>query len=640
MKSRTLSRLSLPFIAILTLLLFTGCGGESPTSAPAEPAASSGRLEFTRMIVHWGQYLEPGYLEFIEDAEPEIVQVGFYGADFWTLAHMPDKYKGLTGPTLPIHAGAVKSEDPAERIRLSGDYFENLNSEIRKRGARPIGHFDMAKYLLGTTDDPNNPSGGFFTFYNDLWDEDELGPKPVADPRDLLAKTADGTPLFTGDSDAAPYGVYYGCLSNPHWRNVLKAWCKRGIERGVDGFQINYFYRAPNCHCEYCVRGFKKHMSGRYTPTELKEEFGVDDIDTHDFGDIVSRYPIQDPTPLKLEMKRFTDINNKEAFDEVFVEYGRSIKPDLIASIWGHSSADFSYPPRSSNDERSMLPSQMWGKGESYLWYCLGKAEPTLQLRYIRGSFDDKPFTVCHYENVKIRSSMAELMANGGAPMAKYINFTDPVARAELIRYFQFIKRYDEVYRANQPYGEALLLHPRSENHQGKLVAAMTAFQVVGRKLLDEHVLFDIVPDEVITPDRLATYGHVYRTSDNEKIGSEDFDSFSRFEAPPTVRVSASRPAQNNNEIDLHFVNYNREEGPEGYGGKGIADEKPIAVESIQVDFVLPEGRRAAKVEALSPENPDPRQIEIEQSGGRVRFTLPEFLVYGLARIHLEDGGG
>jgi hypothetical protein len=639
MKRLPLSRFSLPLIAILVLLPFSGCGGEPPTSAPVESAATD-RLEFTRMIVHWGQYLKPGYLDFIAEAEPEIVQVGFYGADFWTLSHMPDKYKGLTGPTMPSHAGAVKSEDPAERIRLSGDYFENLNAEIRKRGARPVGHFDMAKYLLGTTDDPSNPTGGFFTFYNELWDENELGPKPVEDPRDLLAKTADGRPLFTADADAAPYGVYYGCMSNPHWRNVLKAWCKRGIERGVDGFQINYFYRASNCHCEYCVRGFKKHMSERYTPAELKDQFGVGDLASHDFGDIVSRYPIDDPTPLKLEMKRFNDINNKEAFDEVFIEYGRSIKPDLISSMWGHSSGDFGYPPRGSNDERVMLPSQMWGKGESYLWYCLGKAEPTLQLRYIRGSFDDKPFTVCHYENVKIRASMAELMANGGAPMAKYINFTDPAARAELVRYFQFIKNNDEVYRANRPYGEAMLLHPRSENHQGRLIAAMTGFQEVGRKLLDEHVLFDIVPDEVISPDRLASYGHVYRTSDRENIASESFNAYSRFEAPATVRVSASRPAQRDNEIDLHFVNYDREEGPEGYRGNGIADEKPIAVESVKVDFVLPEGSRAAKVEVLSPETPDPQEIEIEESDGRIRFTLPEFLVYGLARIHLESAGG
>ena len=83
-----------------------------------------------------------------------------------------------------------------------------------------------------------------------------------------------------------------------------------------------------------------------------------------------------------------------------------------------------------------------------------------------------------------------------------------------------------------------------------------------------------------------------------------------------------------------------REEGPEGYRGKGIADEKPIAVKSVKVNFVLPEGRSVAKVEALSPESPDPQEIEIEQSGGRVRFTVPEFLVYGLARIHLEASGG
>jgi len=624
--------LHLAATAVLTaVLLALGCGEAQP---PPEASAEPEQLEFTRMIVHWRQYLEPGYLDFIEEAEPEIVQVGFYGADFWTLAHMPDKYKGLTGPTLPIHAGAVKAEDPVERIRLSGEYFEKLNAEIRKRGARPIGHFDMAKYLLGTTDDPSNPTGGFFTFYNELWDEGELGPKPVDDPRDLLAKTSDGVPLFTADSDATPYGVYYGCLSNPHWRSVLKAWCKRGIERGVDGYQINYFYRALNCHCDYCVRGFKAHMSKRYTPGELQDQFGIEDIRTHEFGTIVSRYPIDNPTLLQLEMKRFTDINNKEAFDEVFVDYGRSIKPDLITSIWGHSSADFSYPPTRSNDERSMLPSELWGKGESYLWYCLGRAEPTLQLRYIRGSFDDKPFTVCHYENVKVRASMAELMANGGSPMAKYVNFTDPAARGELVRYFQFLKRYDEVYRANQPYGEVVLLHPRSENHQGKLVSAMTAFQKVGRKLMEEHVLFDVVPDEVITSSRKDRYREVYTTADAADIDGEAFDAFSRFQAPATVRVSASRPAEGQ-EVDLHFVNYNREEGPEGYRGKGIADEKPIAVESVMVDFVIPEGMRPLRIEALSPEEPEPREIRFEESGGRVRFTAPEFLVYGLARIHL-----
>ena len=87
-------------------------------------------------------------------------------------------------------------------------------------------------------------------------------------------------------------------------------------------------------------------------------------------------------------------------------------------------------------------------------------------------------------------------------------------------------------------------------------------------------------------------------------------------------------------------MNYHREPGPEGYWGKGIADEKPISVESVKVDFILPEGNRAIKIEALSPEKPEPQELAFEESDGRLKFDVPEFLVYGLARIHLEAASG
>ena len=80
-------------VSLLTAL--PGCGD---STTPHPTAAAPERLEFTRMIVHWTRYVEPGYLEFVEEAEPEIAQVGFYGGEFWTLAHMPDDVKGLTGP--------------------------------------------------------------------------------------------------------------------------------------------------------------------------------------------------------------------------------------------------------------------------------------------------------------------------------------------------------------------------------------------------------------------------------------------------------------------------------------------------------------------------------------------------------------
>ncbi|HEU0048687.1 MAG TPA: hypothetical protein VFQ43_13915, partial [Nitrososphaera sp.] len=49
-------------------------------------ASTTERVEFTRMVAHWAGYADPGYLPFIDDAKPEIAQVGFYGAHFWSLA--------------------------------------------------------------------------------------------------------------------------------------------------------------------------------------------------------------------------------------------------------------------------------------------------------------------------------------------------------------------------------------------------------------------------------------------------------------------------------------------------------------------------------------------------------------------------
>src|SRR5262245_11924992 len=49
-------------------------------AAPAEPPR---RVEFTRLVDHLVGYDDPGYLKFIEDLKPEIVQVGWYGAHLY-----------------------------------------------------------------------------------------------------------------------------------------------------------------------------------------------------------------------------------------------------------------------------------------------------------------------------------------------------------------------------------------------------------------------------------------------------------------------------------------------------------------------------------------------------------------------------
>ena len=86
----------------------------------------------------------------------------------------------------------------------------------------------------------------------------------------------------------------------------------------------------------------------------------------------------------------------------------------------------------------------------------------------------------------------------------------------------------------------------------------------------------------------------------------------------------------------MHFVNYNREEPSDKRSpGSGIKDEKPIAVESVAVDLALPMGAKVASVRIATPESPDEIEVKFTAHEGRVRFTVPKFLVYALARVQL-----
>src|SRR6185503_17365241 len=152
-----------------------------------------------------------------------------------------------------------------------------------------------------------------------------------------------------------------------------------------------------------------------------------------------------------------------------------------------------------------------------------------------------------------------------------------------------------------------------------------------GHRLLDEHVLFDVLPDDIATPERLKPYRHVWKASDAGK--GLPFTGLSRFKAPRTVRVSASRPAQGG-EVTLHFVNYNRREPKEKRSaGQGTVDENPLPAEVVQAEFLVPAGSRVVRVEALTPEEPTLVVLPTERKEGRVRFTMPRFLVYAMARV-------
>jgi len=581
-------------------------------------ALAQERLEFTRMIAHLSEWADPDYVDFVREAEPELVQHGFYGAHFYSLAHTP-QYKGY-----PAHF-------PVQGLKECGDFLQERNRVLHELGVKVVGHFNV-EFLVGEIDGPEGPRG-FFKFYRDLWDEQELGPKPVQDPVDFLEKDVNGQPVPKRSYEIGKMPEYFACLRNPNWQTILRAWMKRGIERGIDGAIANYFYRH-DCLCPHCQKGFRDYLRTRFTAPQLKSKFKIQDLETHVFPEIVAWHKPEETTPLRLEMLRWSQISNKEVFDEIFIKYARSLKPGFIAAQWNH----LGNLSAISGDERCLLPHELWGKDEDYLWYSTGAqayytdlknnfyGDATLQARFIRGAFDDKPFTLGKYESVRTRSAIAELAANGGAPMGLYAKYSNSETRAVFVQYYQFMKRYNDIYHANYPHPELRLLFPRKAIHKGD-VSGMDTFRQTGRAWLDRHILFDIEPDD-ITRGASGYY--------EDKLRGEE-DTLSKFEAPPWVRVSASRPRKGG-EIDIHFVNYNRQEPPpkkngDPNPGNGTPDEKPIPVANIGVDFALPPNFKLGRVEFISPETPDPRELSIERSASRVKFTVPEFLVYGVVRL-------
>ena len=83
-------------------------------------------------------------------------------------------------------------------------------------------------------------------------------------------------------------------------------------------------------------------------------------------------------------------------------------------------------------------------------------------------------------------------------------------------------------------------------------------------------------------------------------------------------------------------MNYNRNEPAEKRSpGGGIKDEKPIAAEGVKADFVLPKDAKVKKVIVATPEEPDGVEVKFEVKDGRVKFDVPKFLVYAIARVVL-----
>jgi hypothetical protein len=259
------------------------------------------------------------------------------------------------------------------------------------------------------------------------------------------------------------------------------------------------------------------------------------------------------PDALVLEKQRFAKHRVKDFFDDVYVRYGRGLKKDLLVSQWNHLAffderhLDRGHLPVSTRttfahagaDERWGLPPELWGKGEDLVWYCnWGTTQNTilekqyagdtvLYGKYVRAMARGTPYVVNKYDFYRPRNMMAEAAALGYATNAIATPWQTEEDREVVLRYFRFLKRHDALYRPAESLAEVGLVFPRHAIQAGD-ASPLEYVEAAGRSLIREHVLFDLLPDDLLTASSLKRYRAVVVTA-VEHLPKADREALQRF---------------------------------------------------------------------------------------------------------------
>jgi len=457
----------------------------------------------SRIIEHWTLPTAAQVVDHVRRARIQLVQVGNFGVDFYSLVGDENIVPSWSG--MPLRSAQANLDLAAEVI-----------PQIQEAGASVTGQ-------LSTTMHFGNHEEGLGLFgdkWAQMWTDDLLGPPPCASADEVLQRDADGS-LRWRTIEGRPYRTYRGCMSNPKWMAVLKAMVRKGIEVGLDGFNATHHYESL-CHCHYCADYARDYLSTRLTDEAIRGIFGVADLEqVPDVLTASSDCPEELAARLELLLAQCSDLKRKESFDEVFIEYGRALKPGLLLAQWNHK-----YDLR-PHDERCLLPQELWARGEDYIWYSQGPskaisslsqgylADMGLPSRFMYAAGGGRPFVINKYDYKRWRIWAAEAMAHHGTALAYHagpprldqeesVNIAPEDYYGPVIRYQRFMFHHEELLHPATPWSQIALVYPKRAEMQREM-DCLDALKRLGQHLEDGHWFFDIILDEQLI-ERASDY--------------------------------------------------------------------------------------------------------------------------------------
>lgn len=486
----------------------------------ALPAAAQEPAPPLRFMLHGSMSNDlptEDYLKFVAQVKPDLLVTGVFDQRLYA-AFAP---------------GGKKQQplDPAEHLRR----WHEIAGRLHKHGTKLIGQMEL--FVVSDRPAELDEMVGWFGFYERGWNDKLLGPRPTKSVGELLEVPGFDRGDKTLKDAIARCGcrvnprAVRGCVHNPHWRAVQKAMVAAAIRAGVDGFITNRNY-LEHCECVHCQAKFRAWLERRFTPQELRERFGITDLAK---AALCVNGPHREhdaaPKPLDLERMRFARASVKDFFDDVYVRHGRKLKPDLILSQWNHMAyfdelhLDRGHLPPATRtnlahaiaDERWGLPADVWGRDETFFWYCnWGTTQNTiLEKEYagdtvlygklLRSLARGRPYVINKYDFYRPRVMMAEAAALGYLTNAIATPWQTDEDREVVLRYFSFLRKHADLYEKAESYAEAALVFPRRALHAGD-AAPLEYVEAAGRTLIRHHVLFDIVADDLLAAADLGKY--------------------------------------------------------------------------------------------------------------------------------------
>jgi len=297
-----------------------------------------------RLGAQIAQFAEQAQGQYADERPPEALEYGrlrvFCSSDAEEI--------GAAGGTFSI--GSAMSFSRGEPFRMERVEFEARMDELREmtRRAHEAGITVISYVSQNPSTSREGDPGGWIVSEvwadEDWWNRyaDYYGPRPEQPPSTWLQIRADGS--YGGHvwiPPAATAERHYevrGCPHSAAFRQYAAGIIKILVAAGFDGIYLDHS-EIEDAYSEDSQRCFREFLGARYTAAELKERFGVADLEQMKPGDDAeddSEGPVGAEGALGAERALFRAASEAE-FHRYLRDVGRAQDPDFIiaGNLWG-----------------------------------------------------------------------------------------------------------------------------------------------------------------------------------------------------------------------------------------------------------------------------------------------------------------